>query len=268
MESGRLSEFDIQRVITAQRETGLAFGEQAVRTGLVSQQDVRFALSQQFSLPYLPKGHEGVDAEVIAAFEPNHDVVERLRKLRGQIALHALDADPPLRSIAVMSTDRHAGRSYISANLAIVFAQVGVRTLLIDADYENPRQHDLFRRNNRTGLSLVLAGRASLSAAHEVPYLPLLTVLGAGPTPPNPQDLLARPALGQFLRDCERSFGVILIDTPAWNVSSGARHIAAAAGAALKVVRVGRTAAQDARALARDVTACGCRLLGVVMNLR
>jgi len=192
--------------------------------------------------------------------------VETLRNLRSQIALRALDATPPLRSIGVMGADRRVGRSYIASNLATVFAQLGARTLLVDADLVRPRHHFLFRLGNRYGLSSILAGRAQLDAASPVPSLPGLSVLPAGPTPPNPHDLIARPALGHFLRQCEHEFDVILLDTPAWNEGSSARMVAAAAGAAVLLVQPGRTGAADAAAITQEIANVGTKLLGVVLN--
>jgi receptor protein-tyrosine kinase len=262
----RISIEDSHRIVDAQLESGTPFGETAVDLGLATRADVQFALSEQFSMPNASPGCDTVDPEVVAAFHPRHDLVGRLRHLRGQIVLRALERTPPLRSVALVSTERRAGRSYVAANLATVFAQLGARTLLLDADLNHPRQHLLFRLGNRTGLSSILAGRADLKAVRPVHDLPGLAVLPSGPIPPNPDDLIARPVLGRLLRRLEQSFDVIVLDTPAWNEGSGARLIAAAAQAAVQLVQTGRTGAADANALKQEVGHVGSLLLGVVMN--
>lgn len=266
VESQRMSAADAQRVADTQIEVPEPFGQVAVRLGLATQADVHFALARQFSLPRLENGNAAIDPEVIAAFDPGHALVEHLRGLRNQIALRALEAAPSARAIAVVGADRRAGRSYIAANLATVFAQLGARTLLVDADFLAPRQHALFRLGNRSGLSSILAGRADLGAACPVPGLPGFAVIPAGPTPPNPHDLIARPLFGKFLRRCEQDFDVILLDTPAWSAGTSARMAAAAAGAALLLVQNGRTAANDASAIAREFAGAGTRFLGAVVN--
>jgi receptor protein-tyrosine kinase len=264
--AGRISIADSRRIAATQLQSQTSFGETALWLGLATEADIHFALSRQFSLPSLRENDATVDPEVVAAFHPGHELAERLRNLRSQIALRALEATPPLRSIAIMGADRQVGRTYIAANLATVFAQLGKRTLLIDADLVHPRHHDLFRLNNRVGLSSILAGRGKLNAARPVPGLPRLAVLPAGPIPPNPHDLIARPILGPFLRCCEQTFDVVLLDTPAWNEGSSARMVAAAAGAAVLLVQTGRTGAADAVEISQEVANVGTELLGVVLN--
>jgi len=262
----RISPDDARRIFAHQLQSSAPFGETAVQLGVATPGDIQFALSQQFAMPCLEDGDERLDPEVIAAFHPGNELVERLRELRAQITLRALDAVPPLRSIAVISPDRSTGRSFIAANLAMVFAQLGARTLLVDADLLRPRQHTLFRVGNRSGLSSILAGRAKLDTVHAVPGVSGFAVLPSGPMPPNPDDLIARPTLSHLLRRCEHDFDVIILDTPTWAEGSSARMIAAAAGAAVMVVREGRTAAADAALAAREMRNVGAVVLGVVLN--
>ncbi len=264
--ANRISIADARRITAAQRETGEPFGETAIRMGLATVTDIQFALSRQFALPCLQEGDNAIDPEVIAAFHPGNELVELLRNLRGQIATRALEGSPPLRCIAIVGADPRIGRSFVTANLATVFAQLGARTLLVDADLVRPRQHLLFRLENRSGLSSILAKRAGLDAVCLVAGLPGLAVLPAGPLPPNPHDLLARPMFGQLLRRCERDFHVILIDTPTWSEDRSARMIAATAGAGVLLVQSGRTGAADANEVVQELAQVGSKLLGVVLN--
>jgi chain length determinant protein tyrosine kinase EpsG len=265
--SGRLKIADVQQIVAAQQGADAPFGETAVRLGLASAEDVQFALAKQFALPRVPADCEDIDAEVAAAFHPELELAERMRYLRGQIAVRALERTPPLRTIAVLSSERQVGRTYITANLATVFAQLGARVLVVDADLIRPRLHQLFRMSNRNGLSTVLAGRSKHAGAIvAVERLAGLHVMPSGPIPPNPDDLIARPALGQMLRRLETEFDLVLIDTPCWTDGSGARTIAAAAGSAIQLVQEGQTAAVDASELAHEMASLGSQLIGVVMN--
>jgi len=266
VDAGRITVADARRIVAEQLANDAPFGEIAVRLGLATPADIDFALSRQFSLPRLRDGDGAIDPEVVAAFDPGHELAERLRNLRGQIAMRALHANPPLRSVAILGTDRRVGRSFIAANLAAVFAQLGARTLLIDADLVRPRQHALFRIGNRYGLSSILAERARLDVVCPVRALPGLALLTSGPKPPNPNDLISRPTLRHFLRRCEQDFDVILLDTPVWGDGSNARMIATAAGAAVVVAQSGRTVAAAAGAMTRELTDAGTRVLGVVLN--
>ena len=88
--------------------------------------------------------------------------------------------------LTIVGAERGEGRTYLAANLAIVFSQLGERTLLVDADLREPRQHFLFHLENQVGFSTLLAGRSREEAIVRIPDLAGLSVLPAGPTPPNP----------------------------------------------------------------------------------
>ena len=123
--------------------------------------------------------------------------MEHLRSLRTQLSLRWFENQQA--ALAIVSPGSGEGRSWIAANLAVLFAQTGKRTLLIDADLRRPRQHALFGIPERNGLSSILAGRAGLDGLTEIPGVPDLTVLPAGVVPPNPQELLARPLFQRLI---------------------------------------------------------------------
>ena len=152
--------------------------------------------------------------DVVAAYMPQSDLVEPLRALRSQLT-HRWFTDSGHKGIAITSPGRGEGRSWLAANLATVFAQIGERTLLIDADMRHPHQHALFNLNNSMGLSALLTGRAGKEAACRVHPQLRLFVLPAGILPPNPQELLGRPVFDLVLDRFTDQFDVIIIDTPA-----------------------------------------------------
>ena len=174
-----------------------------------------------------------LSSELVAVTQPDSEAVEHLRALRSQLMLRWFENDNRQAALAVVSPGTGEGRSYITANLAVLFSQLGKRTLLIDADLRRPRQHKIFGLPGRTGLSAVLAGRAGWEALTEVKSIPSLWVLPAGAVPPNPQELLARPGFAKLITALRSSYEVILIDTPAAAHCADAGTIAARAGAAL-----------------------------------
>jgi receptor protein-tyrosine kinase len=143
--------------------------------------------------------------------------------------------------MALTSVDPGDGKSFVCANLAVAFSQLGERTLLIDANLRDPRQHHFFRLRERMGLSGLLAGRAGLSQVRRIQDLPGLSVLPAGASPPNPQELLAGNPFRRLLTELSQHFGVILIDTPAAQTASDVHGVAVRAGAALPWVRLPST---------------------------
>jgi receptor protein-tyrosine kinase len=183
--------------------------------------------------------------------------------------LRWFNGEPMRKVLAVVSPGSKDGRSFIAANLAIVFAQQGERTLLIDADLRaNPDfgQQALFKLPRGSGLSGVLAGRAGLEAIQLVPGLPGLAVLAAGAVPPNPQELLGRPPFGQLLLSVVDEFDVILVDTPNGSNYADAEIIAARTGAAIMVGRVNQSSVPETTLLARRLQEGGVTLVGSVLN--
>jgi protein-tyrosine kinase len=191
---GRVSQENVQRILDYQRKAGLPFGEAGIAMGLITEEDVRQALSLQFGQA-CPMPDAGLGPELLAAWQPESEAVEHLRALRSQLMLRWFENDARHAALAVLSAGPGEGRSYITANLAVLFSQLGKRTLVIDADLRRPRQHEIFGLSSRVGLSTILSGRAGREAVIEIESVPGLAVLPAGALPPNPQELLARPGL-------------------------------------------------------------------------
>ena len=265
--AGRLQPQDVEHILLLQRQKGLRFGDAGKEVGLLTQADIEFALARQFDHPYLQRGESKVSEEVVAAYDPFSPQVEALRAVRGQLMLRWLDQEPGGKALAVISASRKEGRSFIAANLAVVFAQLGARTVLIDADLRQSCQHRLFGLDNRAGLSAVLSGRAAASEALErVSHLPNLSVLPAGALPPSPQDLLGRPMFAQLLRQLAAHVDLILLDCPPVAQTADAQTIAVRAGAALIVVRKDSSRLWRVQGVSDSVTHAKCTIVGAVLN--
>lgn len=266
IDTGRLSVKDAEKILRLQKEQGKRFGDAAIELGLVTEDDIRFALSHQFDYPYLPAGDTSLSHELVSAYKPFSPVVEKLRALRSQLMLRWFDAETQHNALAIMSPGNKEGRSFIAANLAIVFSQLGERTLLIDADLRTPRQHELFRLEGNAGLSGMLAARIGAEAVVRVPSLLGLSLLPAGAVPPNPQELLGRPGFADLLQSLIRDFDVVIIDTPAASEYAEAQIIAARAGAALMLARKNLSSMPEMVQLARSLQQTGATLVGSVLN--
>src|SRR5256885_1867556 len=142
VDSGKLTERDVNRIATTQRKKNLRFGEAAQRLGLVSTDDVARALAKQFGYPYVT-GESALDPTLVAAYHPFSPAAEALRELRSQLQLRWFNDTN--NTLAIVAPRRRSGCSQLAANLAIVFAQLGKRTLLIDANFRRPSQQMLFR---------------------------------------------------------------------------------------------------------------------------
>ena len=265
VDSGKLTIEAAERILRLQKEQGLLFGDAALQLGLLTNEDIQFALARQYDYPYLLKGDGEVSSELVAAFQPFSPQVEALRALRSQLMLRWFTGQQERRALAIVSPARGEGRSYLAANLAVVFSQLGEHTLLIDADMRNPRQHALFGLENRTGLSSII-GRGEVSNIHRIPSFKDLSLLTAGPQPPNPQELLGRPPFAKLLAELAGEFDVVIIDTPATDEYGDARAIAVRAGGALMVARKKETRVADLRELVKQLTQSGVAVVGSVLN--
>lgn len=266
IDAGKLAPDGAERILRLQKEEGIRFGEAAVKLGLASEADIQQALSRQFDYPYLLAGEALVSEEIVAAYKPFTPQVEALRALRSQLMLRWFGAEPERKALAVVSPARGEGRSFLAANLAVVFSQLGEHTLLIDADMRHPRQHELFGLENRSGLSAILSGRGEVNAIERIPSLLDLSVLSAGAVPPNPQELISRPLFSRLMEELGREFDVIIIDTPAGDGCADAQTLAVRAGAALLVAHKNVSRLRAARHLADGLTQASAMVVGVVLN--
>jgi protein-tyrosine kinase len=265
VEWGRLTQENAQRILDFQKKAGLPFGEAGIAMGLLTDEDLRQVLSMQFGHVCLADD-VGFGKELVAARQPESDAVEHLRALRSQLMLRWFENDARQAALAVVSPGAGEGRSYIAANLAVLFSQLGKRTLLVDADLRKPRQHRIFGLPGRIGLSAVLAGRAGWEAVSEVKVLPHLWVLPAGALPPNPQELLARAGFAKLIAALRSNYEVILIDTPPASMCADAGTIAARAGAALMLACRDRSSVPRLAGLTEDLRQFGVTIVGAVLN--
>jgi len=264
--TGRLSAEDAQRILEKARNDNTQFGDAALALKLLKREDIDYALSQQFDYSYLLDNDTTRSPELVAAYKPFSKVGENLRAVRSQLMLRWFNNETAHKVVALVSPGSGEGRSFIAANLAIVFSQQGQRTLLIDANLRDARQHLLFGLGKSAGLSGILADRAGLEAALPVSGIDNLLVLPAGAVPPNPQELLGRTAFANLLKAAADNFDVVIIDTPAGTDYADAEIIAAAAGAAVLVTRKNQTLVPDAALLARRLQDGGVVLVGSILN--
>jgi len=263
---GRISPDDAERIYREQKKQKIRFGDAAIALGLATEADIQFALSHQFRYPYLQRGESKVSETVVAAYNPFSPQVEALRAIRSQLMLRWFGAGSGRRALAIVSPGHEEGRSWFAANLAVVFSQLGARTLLIDTDLRHPTLHRLFGISNRNGLSSILGGRATGNIVFRVPSLVDLSILPSGPVPPNPQELLTRPLLDRMVAQLSNSFDVIIIDTPSSERYAESVAIASRAGGALIVCRQDQTRMRDFITLCNRLRDANVIVAGSVLN--
>jgi receptor protein-tyrosine kinase len=268
IECGKLTVENADYILGVQgKQGGVRFGEAARMLGLLTDDDIQFALARQYGYPCLRSGESGISEELVAAYQPRSQQVEALRALRSQLIQRCLGGEgTTTKSIAIVSPGRREGRSCLAANLAVVFSQLGQSTLLIDADMRHGRQHQLFDVDNAVGLSSVLSGRIETAPVVQLTDLAALSILPVGPLPPNPQELLGGINFLNLLDKFSTTFDAVIIDTPAAADYADAQMITALAGGALMLVRQDHTNVKDANGLREQMRQFNVSVIGAVLS--
>lgn len=264
LNQGKLTPQQAEKVLLLQKEQDLRFGEAAIKLGFISETDLQRVLSSQFDYAYLNKDDHSLSDRLLAAYQPQAVEVEALRSLRSQLMLRWVSDGN--KSVAVASHDAAGQNSWLAANLAVVFSQLGERTLLIDANMREPSQHEFFKLDNRQGLSDILAGRANLECAQRIGSLLDLSVLTAGTPVPNPQELLTRASFSGLIDAAEADYDVIIVDTPPMQKTADAEMIVARVRGVVLLADAGNTGVNPLLRCRDKLIASGGNIIGCVLN--
>lgn len=266
-ETRDLSADQVAKVLEYQRVNNVRFGEAAIALGYANADDVLFALAQQFNYPYASEVKRGQNPELISLNEPFSAQAEMFRAVRSQVMMRVFnDLDGPRRALAVVSANQGDGKTFFAANLAVTLAQLGGRTLLIDADMRGPRQHEVFGVANTAGLSGILSGRSGGQLVQQISAVPGLFLLPVGITPPNPLELIERPAFALLMRELQVKFDYVIVDTPAAELGSDAVVIASRCGAALPIARKSESKLNLFQDLLVALNEAQTKVAGAVLN--
>lgn len=263
---GKLREEDIAYILELQEKEQQPFGQTAVKHKFIFDTDVHHALSVQSGYPFVSPDTKYFRKDLRAAYEPFSEHVDSLRSLRSELLNRWLDNRN--KALAIVSPSRNEGRSYLAANLAVVFAHTGYRTLLIDADLRYPSQQDIFKTQNRTGLSNLLTKRFSAAnILKQVPVFSSMRLILSGPIPPNPSDLLASSVFSVMLSKLKQQFDVIIVDSPC-TVYPEVLNIAANVDRVLMVMRRHHTLISAARDVTMRLAGAGNsgKVIGSVLS--
>lgn len=204
-----------------------------------------------------------VSPEVVAAFDASHPMLDDMRVLRSQIKTRWLNRGNEYHAFAVVSHDSGEGKSFTAANLAVTFAQIGNRTLLIDADLRNGRLHNMFGLPNDRGLSTMLSLESSpADSLHVIDGMQALSVVPTGPVTHNPSDLLERDNFTYLIDIFRESFDVVVLDTPPVSAGPDAALVVSAAGGYVVVAREHQSRTRSVEKLVRTMEPLGAAQIG------
>ena len=244
----------------------LAFGAEYVDTSITTQEQIEEKLGVTFLgiIPSIAKNPDGTAQDLVVHTNPKSPAAECLRALRTNLLF--MSPDKPLRTILVTSSSPQEGKTTTAAALAEVMADSGNRVLLVDSDMRRPRLHRIFNVPNGAGLSSLILGHGTLDEALKSTIVPNLFVLPCGPVPPNPAELLHTEAFAGLLRQFEKRFDRIIIDSPPVAVVADAVVISTRVAGTLMVLKAGVTSRDVAKRAVRALADVNARVFGAVLN--
>jgi len=202
--------------------------------------------------------------ELIAYSQPRSFITESFRTLRAN--LQFLGVGDTLKTVLLAGGGFGEGTSFITANLGIVFAQMGCRVVVVDCDLRKPQQHLIFNVDNQFGLTSILTGLKEHGEVLKTLPVGGVRVLTAGPLPANPTELLGSRQMGRLIANLKESADVILMDAPPMAVVADAAVLSKGVDGVLMVVR-SMVASRDSVIKTKELLAnARARILGVALN--
>lgn len=207
--------------------------------------------------------------ELITFTSPKSSVSEVFRTLRTNMQF--INVSNKLKSILVTSTIPGEGKSWVSANLAITFAQAGKKVILVDADMRKGRQHEVFELSNENGLSNYLISAVGENKINLDDYIKQtlvenLYVITAGVVPPNPSELLTSQKMSDLIKVLEGIADVVIFDGTPSTIVTDALILSRNIGSTLIVTSHKQTRMEDLKQIKKNIENVGGKIAGVVVN--
>ena len=214
-------------------------------------------------LGLIPRRPRSAGQEVVSMGEGG-PMAESFRQVRLNLQFASIDDAP--RVVVVTSCSAAEGKSFVSANLAAVYAAAGLRVLLVDADLRKPVLAKRLGVDQQIGFMSVLLGRLELEDAVQPGPVPELYVLTCGPLPPNPAEVLGSDAMAELTEKLRSEYDMVIIDTPPALPFADARALMRNVDGAVLVVDHGKTRRTDVAEAVLSARATGARVLGIMIN--
>ncbi|MEW6156843.1 MAG: polysaccharide biosynthesis tyrosine autokinase [Verrucomicrobiota bacterium] len=245
---------------------GLAFFVNYLDDSIKSQDDVETYLRLPF-LGYIPniKTNSVVERDLQSHSHPQSNAAEGFRTIRATISLtHKPDK---FRVLTITSTIPSEGKSLVASNLAIVTAQTGLRTLLVDADLRRPSVHKAYQLHSPVGLSsFLLSETDDLEKLVHKTEVPNLDVVCCGAVPSTPSELIGSKRMMEFLERVRGKYDRVLLDCPPVSAVSDPLVISAMSDGVVYVTKFNKIRREHARKSIQRIQNAGIHIMGVVLN--
>lgn len=201
---------------------------------------------------------------LLTQIDSHSPLYEQFRMIRTGIDFTSIDKENNV--VMVTSSESGTGKSTIASNIAVVTAQSGKKTLLIDTDLRKPTIHKIFSKNMYNGLSNLITGDLELEEVLQKTSVNNLSIMASGIIPPNPTDLLASTRMKKILAELRTKFDFIIIDTPPVTIVPDALVLADEIDGAILVIRYHKTLKEEAKKAFDKLKFTRVNLLGAILN--
>lgn len=201
---------------------------------------------------------------VVTHSNPKSPISEAFRVLRTNVQYSSFDK--PLKTIVVTSSGPYEGKTTTIANLAVTFAQMGSRVLLIDSDLRKPRVHKIFGVSNKNGLTNFLALHGNYSDYVIKCDVANLDILTCGAIPPNPSELLTSNAMKDFVKKAAEDYDIVFLDAPPVGNVTDAAIISTFTDGTILVASSGTVEIEAIKRAKELLSKVNANIIGVVLN--
>ena len=201
---------------------------------------------------------------IISYNDPKSVISEQYRAIRTNIEYSNVDQNT--KTILVTSSDKNEGKTTTVSNLAVSFANLNKKVLLIDCDLRNASIHKMFKINNIYGLTDILAKDRAVDKCIQKTELENLYVLTAGAIPPNPAEILSSEKMKNLIEDLKNIYDYIFIDTPPIGLVTDAGVLSSFIDGVVLVVKSESVEKKYLEETKKKLDAVDARILGAILN--
>ena len=194
-------------------------------------------------------GHNTSKSNLIVSEKPRSAVAESFRSVRSNLQFFSSEKDNSCKTFLLTSSVSGEGKTFCSANLGIVYAFSGKKTLILGGDLRKPRVFEGFNKNNELGLSNFLIGQARLEDVIQETSIPNLFLITGGLIPPNPSELLMSEQMKELMQSLKEQFDIIILDSPPIGLVTDAMVLLPFADHTIFLVRQNYTTAANIQSL-------------------
>ena len=202
--------------------------------------------------------------KIISINNPKSPISEAYRGIRTSLQFSNLDKK--IKTITITSARQGEGKSTILTNLAVSFANLDKKVLILDGDLRNPSVHKMFGVSNIHGVTDILLGNKEFPETVHCTDIKNLHVLTAGAIPPNPSEMLSSKKMKDFVESLEQYYDYIFIDAPPIGIVTDAGIISTLSDGCIFVVGANETDIEHAKLAKEKLDSVGANILGTILN--